>query len=207
MTIAPDLLGARVWFPVFLALIGRVDDAVREAQRLPEIDPLSAHALTGAGQALYCARRYDEATCILRKALELDPQYPTANIFLGFVHLARNEFAEAIDFAERAGAIFHHPHWMAHQGLFYGLAGRRADAERVLADLIDVGKRAYVSPYSLAIVYQGLGDLESWQQTMQASVEERSGLAAWLNAPWHDSVRGEPFFEELIQKIGLPSAK
>jgi len=204
MEIAPDLLGARIWYPVFLALTGRRDEAIREAQRVADIDPLSANAATGAGQALYCVRQYDEAERILNRALELDPDYPTANIFVGFVHLARGDYAKAISSAERAGAIFHHPHWLAHQGLFYGLAGRHDDARRILSELQKLSATSYVSPYSFAIVLQGMGDREAWKQAMEAACEERSGLAAWLNAPWHDSVRSDPFFPELRRRIGLP---
>jgi serine/threonine protein kinase/Tfp pilus assembly protein PilF len=204
LDLAPDLLGARVWYPVFLALQGRSDEAMREAQRLVDVDPFSANAATGAGQALYCSRRYDDALKFLRKALEIDPNYPTAHIFVGFVHLARGEFVEAISRAETAGSLNRHPHWMAHQGLFYGLAGRRDDALRILDGLTTLSRSSYVSPYSFAIVHQGLGDVESWKASMRSCCDEHSGLAAWLNAPWHDSIRSEPYFGELLRIVGLP---
>ena len=56
------------------------------------------------------------------------------------------------------------------------------------------------------MVYLGLGDLENWRKMMQACLEERNSLLIFLNcAQWYDSVRGDPFFQELVTKVGLPA--
>jgi len=40
---------------------------------------------------------------------------------------------------------------------------------------------------------------------MQAALEERSGLLIFLKtAAWNDGMRSDPFFQELIRKVGLP---
>jgi len=61
-----------------------------------------------------------------------------------------------------------------------------------------------VSPYSFALVAAGLGDRDEWRRQMHASLEERCGLLALLRAPWHDDVKSDPYFEELIRQVGLP---
>jgi tetratricopeptide (TPR) repeat protein len=95
--LAPDSLGSRLWYPLLLAGIGRAEDAIQEAKRAVEIDPLSVNAATALGQVLYLTRRYDEAGSVLRRALEIDPNYPTALFFLGLVHLAKKQFDEAVE--------------------------------------------------------------------------------------------------------------
>ena len=134
----------------------------------------------------------------------MDPHYPSALAFQGFLHLAKNEFPEAMAAMEQCAQVFPHPHWVAHKGLVYGLAGRHEDAARILQELVELARRAYVSPMSFAIVYQGLGDMPRWREMMQACLDERSGLLATMDAPWNDSVRQDPFFAEVRRKVGLP---
>jgi len=203
--LAPDSPSSRIWYPVLLASIGRCDEAIREAQRAVDIDPLSVNASTALGQVLYLARRYDEAIATLRGALEMDPNYQIALIWVGFAHLARHEFSEAVAVAEKAASITPSPTAVALKGLLYGLAGRHDDAGRVLEELKGMGERTYVSPYVRALVYMGLGDIEAWRQMMQAAFEERNVPLVFLNTPWYDSVRSDPFFQELVRKVGLPS--
>jgi TolB-like protein/Tfp pilus assembly protein PilF len=100
--LAPNAMGARVWYPALLANIGRHEDAIREARHAVDIDPLSVNAITTLGRILYIARRYDEASREMAKALEMDANFPSAIFYVGLVHLARREYAEAFAMLERA---------------------------------------------------------------------------------------------------------
>ena len=59
-----------------LAQSGRFDEALAEANRALELDPLSLLINTGLGWCFYSARRYDEAIEQCRKTLELDLEPP-----------------------------------------------------------------------------------------------------------------------------------
>jgi non-specific serine/threonine protein kinase len=54
--LAPNAMGARVWYPALLGNIGRHEDAVREAEHAVTIDPLSVNAITTLGQIYYLGR-------------------------------------------------------------------------------------------------------------------------------------------------------
>ena len=75
----------------------------------------------------------------------------------------------------------------------------------VLAELKQRATHSYVSPYSMSWIYWGLGDRDNWMKSSEAALEERSGLLPFLkNAPWNDDQRSDPFFQELMRKVGLP---
>ena len=172
-----------------------------------EIDPLSVNALTVFGQTLYMIRRYDEASATLQKALEIDPNFPTALHFMGLIHLAKNQISDAIVFAEKTVSIYPHPLMIGVRGGYYGLAGRQDDAMRALHELTDFAQQSYVAPSAFVGVYMGLGDIVSLRKWMQASFEERDPLVPWtLTAPLGDNMRSDPFFQEIARKIGLPAA-
>jgi TolB-like protein/Tfp pilus assembly protein PilF len=204
--LSPNAMGARVWYPALLSNIGRHGDAIREAEQAVNIDPLSVNAITSLGQTFYHARRFDDANREFAKALEMDSSFPTAIYYVGLIHLARREFDAAVEFIVRACALNSHPLWHATLGQIYGLAGRVEDARRVLADLEDAARASYVSPFSFALVYAGLADMEGWRSMMRASMEERNGLLMWMTPPVHDCVRAHPYFQEFIREAGLPPA-
>ena len=189
-------------FALLLTVIGRFEDAITEARRTCEADPLSVGALADLAAVLYYSRRYDEAIRAARRAIAVDRSYEPAQFYLSLALQATGQTQLAIEAAQALGA---HPHARAHVGWLYGLNGRRADARAVLDELNQLAARSYVSPHSLAIVYAGVGDADNWARTMRASLEERSGLLVFLKrAAWNDAMRKQPLFDELAQAVGLP---
>ncbi len=83
--VAPDNVGARCWYSTLLAVVGRLDEGIREApdgrRRSTRYTVIAASHLS---LRLYNARRYDDAIMEARKALELDPTYPSAHAYYAF---------------------------------------------------------------------------------------------------------------------------
>ena len=59
-------------------------------------------------------------------------------------------------------------------GLAYGLAGRRADALKVLAEMEQASKNRYISPYCLALVYSGVGRMDEAFRLLDQALEQRT---------------------------------
>jgi tetratricopeptide (TPR) repeat protein len=140
-----------------------------------------------------------------KAALELDPNYLTANIFLGYIHLARQEYDPAVSMAEKALSIAPHPLTVGSLGMVLGLAGHRDRAVDMLQRVTDLASRSYVSPFCFAQVHYGLGQVEPFRQSMAAALEERAGLLVFLNFAFWDNMRDDPFVAELRRKVGLPA--
>jgi serine/threonine-protein kinase len=89
--------------------------------------------------------------------------------------------------------------------LGYALArsGKRGEAQAVLDKLKRT--KEYVSPAELAIVYAGLGDKEGVLSSLERALETHDLQMQYLKVdPNHDSLRGEPRFQELVRRVGLP---
>jgi len=206
LEIRPDYVNAHSWYAVLLAVMGRFEEAIQVARRATEIDPLSLAAAYYLGLILYFSRRHDEAISSFRQALEMEPSYHITYLGLALTYAAKGQLSEAIDTAERGASIGQHPYyWIVVKGYFHGIAGRRNDACRILEELKEIASRTYVSPGQVAFVHLGMGDMENWRKMMQASLEERDFILVYLKcAPWNDAVRSDPFFDELVRKVGLP---
>jgi non-specific serine/threonine protein kinase len=208
LEIQPEYVDAHSRYAVLLAVMGRSEEAIQVARRATDIDPLSVSAAYTVGLILYFSRRHDEASTSFRQALEMDASYHMTYVGLALTYAAKGQFSEAIDTVERgAGASIgqHAYYWNAVKGYIHGIAGRRNDAVRMLEELKEIASRTYVSPAQVSFVHLGMGDMKNWRKMMQASLEERDYILVFLKcAPWNDAVRSDPFFDELVGKVGLP---
>ena len=89
----------------------------------------------------------------------------------------------------------------------YAAAGKRAEAQRILDDLTRQSADRYVSPYMIATIYAGLGDTDKAFAFLDKALQERSLDIIWnLKVdPRVDSLRSDPRFRTLWQRVGFPS--
>lgn len=86
----------------------------------------------------------------------------------------------------------------------YARAGRKAEAQGILAELNQQRKLKYVDAYRLAEIHDALGDKEQALRLLEEAYKERSSLLIWLKLePKFDSVRSDPRYAELLHRVGL----
>src|SRR5260370_11700941 len=91
-----------------------------------------------------------------------------------------------------------------HLGYCYAMAGRRDEALREISALNARGGSQDVSPVSFAAIYSGLGDREQALTFLEPAPEgPETSLPVKLLNPEFDSLRSEPRFQSLRQRIGL----
>jgi tetratricopeptide (TPR) repeat protein len=82
-------------------------------------------------------------------------------------------------------------------------AGRRAEAQELLAELERLSRREYVPPLHLALVHVQLGDTESALASFGMALEERNAFL-WgfaRSSPVFDPLRMDPRFQRLLAAI------
>jgi tetratricopeptide (TPR) repeat protein len=83
----------------------QVELEIAEFRKATESDPNLADAFVNLGAAYMESREYGAAIAPLKRALELSPDLPVANQFLGYALLAQGYSAEAIPHLQRVGAL------------------------------------------------------------------------------------------------------
>ena len=113
-----------------------MDEALTEARRAHELDPLNPEVATGLPWALYVARRYDEAIAVQQKSLDLDPGSAHAHMLLALPLAGKGSYAEALAEARKMAALAGDaPAFTALLGYVAGRAGERAEAPHILTAL------------------------------------------------------------------------
>jgi serine/threonine protein kinase/Tfp pilus assembly protein PilF len=183
----------------------RIDEAILHMKRAVELDPLSPALQTDLGKILYSAGQRDRAMEQYRKALELNPNYFGAHHNLARLYLAEGRYEEAIAEAEKMSANAPNEGLgRAFLGYTYAVAGKRAEAEKILHELKELSKQRHVNPTEFALIYTGLGDKNRAFEFLQKEYEENKRLQTSINIlPEWDSLRSDPRFAELLQRTKL----
>jgi TolB-like protein/DNA-binding winged helix-turn-helix (wHTH) protein/Tfp pilus assembly protein PilF len=202
----PNDAAARAAHAELLWTTGRFDESIQESKRALELDPLSINYNTMLAFTFFLARRYDQAIEQGAKILELDPKFTPAYYVRGVAYVKKSTYKKAMAEFEKAVSIS--PDDLAAlTGLGYGyaVAGRRVDAEKVLARLNELSKREFVSPVWMAKIYSGLGEKDKAFESLERAYEDRSivSVAYIKTNPMLDPLRSDPRFAELLRRLNL----
>jgi TolB-like protein/Flp pilus assembly protein TadD len=191
-----------------LSALGRFDDAIGEGKRAVELDPLSLIINADLGTDYYFARRYDESIAQLRKTVELDPGFYYVRLNLGEALAAKGAFDEAIAEYQKAHALNDDPFILGLLGHAYASSGNKTEALKILDQLKELSKQHYVSAYSFAVLYVGLGDKEEALRWLEQSYQDRAGNdIGWIRVDsLLNSLHDDPRFEAIAEKI-VPAAQ
>jgi len=75
----PNYATAHAWYALNLAVTQRYSEAIAEAKKAQEVDPLSLIINTNVAWVFYFARQYDEMLSQCQRTLELDPNFATTH--------------------------------------------------------------------------------------------------------------------------------
>ncbi len=93
---------------------------------------------------------------------------------------------------------------MATLGYALARAGKRSEAEGILADLKTTSEKEYVSPVAFATLYLGLAEADQALHWINLAREDRRGWLAYLRVnPIFDPLRSDERFLALTAKMRL----
>ena len=198
----PNLAWAYEIYAWFLGGLGRLDEAIAKDKKAIELDPLNSFFQAALAYFLYHARRYDDAIVQIRKTLELDPASTLARHLLGCCLLWKGDTAGAIAEFQRSKIMVAGAWYQGLLGYAYAISGDRPKAEQILRELEEMAKRQYVNSTAFADIYLGLGEKEKALDWLEKSYQDQESACWYLKVdPIYDSVRNEPRFQALVQKV------
>jgi Flp pilus assembly protein TadD len=201
----PNNGSAHQHYAVHLAAVGRPREAIAEARRARELEPLSPLLNANVGWFYYIDHQYGQAELECRKLIEMEANYAWGHNCLGSVYLQTGRNGEAIAELQQGVALSKRGVMeLMYLGHAFGVSGARAKAQKVLDELNDLSRRRYVPPEYLAVVYVGLGDKDAAFQWLEKGYAERS-MHSWVYPdPRLDPIRADPRFKNLMRRMGLP---
>jgi serine/threonine protein kinase/Flp pilus assembly protein TadD len=192
-------------FAGLLSATGRHEEALIEAQRALELDPMSIQAGLDLGRTYRAARQYDRAIAELRKVVEKDPSIPRAHFQLGQTYIQKGMVREGIGELEAAVKLKPDvPNFSSCLAYAYAVSGRTFLARAILETLTPRNGPNYVSPTAIARIYVGLGDKRAALAWLEKAYEERDFDLIDPNANTGlVELRSDPYYHEIFARMGL----
>jgi DNA-binding winged helix-turn-helix (wHTH) protein/TolB-like protein/thioredoxin-like negative regulator of GroEL len=205
LEINPDDFSARLGYAHLLSNTGRHEEALREVDQSIKLDSLSPIANALKGQFLFHARRHSEAIEQLHKTLEVNPAFWVALVQLGRSYEQVGRHPEALEAFRKARESGGATAPLSLIGYTQGASGHKEEAERTLRELRSLSEETYVPPYNVALVYHGLGNTAEAVRWLERAYDERDVRMVFIGVdPLWDSLRGEPRFTGLLERMKLP---
>jgi tetratricopeptide (TPR) repeat protein len=205
LALNPNYATAHLWYAPYLLSMGRLDQAVQEAERARALDPFSIRSNYWLGVTLYYARRYDDALRQFRRGLEMYPDNGIWNWFMGWVYEQRKMFAEAYAQFHESIRLNKETQRAAAIEQAYKRSGYRGAVWQMIQWEEQTQKSRGSTDIFLAHRYAMLDDEAHAMLCLERLYDEREPwLLDVLLDPALDHLRSSPRFRDLVRRIGLP---
>jgi TolB-like protein/tetratricopeptide (TPR) repeat protein len=184
----------------FAALMGHFDAGLAATRRAVVLDPLARASHSLLGEALYLARRYEEAVAAGAQVISLEPDYKRTYGYRGLAYYGLGDLQSARSSCERRP-----DDWFSQQCLSvtYDKLERHADAEAVLSKL--KAARGDASAYQYATIYAQWGHRAQALEWLETALRLREpGLVYLKTDSLVDPLRREPRFQTIERQLKFP---
>ena len=203
--INPRYAAGHQLFGLYLAMMGRYEEAYTECQRAIRLDPLAVSLNLLGYNALY-SRRWDQAIDQFIKILEVEPEDGPALCGLGWGYSSKGQHELAIAVLQRGVNFWPGTSPLTLLGEAYALAGQRDDAQKVLEQLFAQSKEWYVTPYGVARIYNALGEKDEALHWLETSYRQQAEWLLLLKVDSRfDDLRSHPRFQDLMRRMNFPA--
>lgn len=195
---------AHTFYAHLLSNTGRHEAALSEARLARELDPLNPRTNALEGQFLIHAGRVDEGIARLNATLELDPNHWMVHLFLTSGYIEKGMLEKAIEMGRKTVQINPHSRSFSFLGYALAKAGRQAEALDEMNKILTVEGERWVSPYSIALLYNGLNDRDRSISWLRRGLAERDPRMVFLKVePKWKNLRDDPRFQKIMSDVGF----
>jgi TolB-like protein/tetratricopeptide (TPR) repeat protein len=200
MALAPGDAEVLASSGAFAVVMGRFDAGLAAVRHAVALDPLNPQIHETLGEALFWARRYQEAVVAFGEVTSLEPDFKRAYGFRGVAYYELGDLQSA-----RSSCATNRDHWasMWCLAVTFEKLGRHADAEAELKKLQAAFGDA--SAYQCATIYAQWGNRAKAIEWLGRAVRlPDAGVVYMKTDPLMDPLRQEPRFQAIERELKFP---
>jgi len=188
----------RAWY---LALFGRMNEAIEEHKLAQDLDPFTPLHTVWLGGLYRLVGLYEEGLAEVEKVSEMERGYALSMMIKGRIFIDQGKVEEGLEILRQASEI--NSGW---KYISYGPAliktGYIAKGKAILEELEELPINGYRS-LCMAIMYARLGDFDKAFEHL--SYENKHGWFPWIRVIFvPDEIRKDPRFLKIIRDMNLP---
>jgi TolB-like protein/predicted Ser/Thr protein kinase len=188
----------------FLLPLGRMEEALAEAKRGLELDPMNVITRIGEWFVLSAAGRVEEEIECARSLLSLFPHFWIVCYSFATTGWTRGLHDEAIAAIETGLKTDPgNPHLLGMLAVVRGAQGNLAEAQRVRDQIEAANARARVPVFDRALAAQGCGDLDQAYRFLEEALDEHEPIAVLHVLLRRQELASDPRYQALLRKMRL----
>jgi tetratricopeptide (TPR) repeat protein len=201
--LSPSLALAHFYLAFSLARQGQLDESQEEYLKARELDPLSPTIARVRALPYYLKRDYGRALELLRQANELGPALSTT--FEIGIYIQNRSFNEALAELEKAKGERKNDSILIYDtGMVYAAQGKRAEALRIIKELEEMSGTSLSEAHWIAKIYATLNEKEQALSWLERGLATGAIGPFYKDEPVWDTIRADPRFEVLVEKMSGP---
>ena len=200
----PGYATAHEWYALFLAIQGRLNEALSEMKKAYELDPLSSSVNNGMARIYYFRNENDKSIAQTKKTLQIDPNYAEAHFTIGMAYYKIKEYAKAETALKKAVELSNmRPIMVGLLGSVYAREGKKKDAQKLLAEL-ESSEMNNDKLFAIAILKSNMGQGDEGLNILEKLVDEKYGIAIYVKVEknlFKESNTSR--YKQILEKMGL----
>jgi TolB-like protein/Tfp pilus assembly protein PilF len=205
----PEDATAHQWYAEHLAIIGgRKQEALAEATRAHQLDPVSPIISETVGLVHKRAGHYDEAITIFRKVANEEPTFADVHQLAAGAYWGKRMYPQVVEEWKVYGRLSgdrHESEFAAALEQGFRSGGWHGALTKGIEVRQGQRKNGYGSAYDIALLYADLGSKDEAFKWLDTAYRERDFNLISLETDFLlDPIRSDPRFAELVRKVGLP---
>ena len=188
----------RSWY---LALFGRMNEAIEEHKRAQELDPFTPLHTAWLGELYRYVGEYEKGIIEADRAIQMQDDYALGMLIKGRILIDQGKHEEGLELLKQASNIM--PGW---KYVGYGPAlirtGHIQEGKAIIQELESMEPTAF-SAFCLRYLYTELGNLD--KAIEWARYKKKLGWYPWIRVTVKNKkLLNDPRFLELIREMNLP---
>jgi serine/threonine protein kinase len=205
----PNDATAHQWYAESIGSIGgREQEAISEANRAHQLDPLSPIISSVVGLIHIWARQYDEAIVVCKKLANDNSTFAMAHYCLAQAYWGKRMYSQVIEERKAIGQLSGDPNdseFASAMEQGFRSAGWKGALTQCIETRQAQRRTGNSSAYWIAALYAELGDKDQAFRWLNSAYQERDSWLVGLKTNFQlDPIRSDPRFAELVRKVGLP---
>jgi TolB-like protein len=206
--LSPNSSGVHGAYSYELAITGRLDEAIVEALKAHELDPVAFDSERDLGWLYFLARRYDESITHFKIALGMDQDRPLELALLAGAYARKGLARDAAACSAKARELVA----VGKQQMIdtyladpFCRIGKRSEVLEWIDTWERVSTQGHVESFLMALMNAPAGNRDKAFGWLERAFEERSVNMPFLKVhPLLDTLHSDPRFQNLVRRVGFP---
>jgi eukaryotic-like serine/threonine-protein kinase len=200
---------AHHWYSTLLTKLGRLDEALSEANRALELDPLSPAIGQNVGDVYAFMGRNSEAIAQYRKTIALEPSFAPVHFALGVSLLSDRNYVEGFSEIQRSAEANHDPERVKVAASVLDTFRKAGFHAAMLASIrgdLSRSVHEYVPYEGIAWRYAVIGDKERAFEWLEKAYKAHDDYLPYLKVDpdLRKALRYDPRYTDLLRRMRLP---